>query len=153
MEPVKEKRAPAGPQTSSWDLSVYKWKVESDGLALFVKGLKDKKILGRKCLTCGTVYVPGPTYCRKCMIDIDTVVEAKDTGIIGAFTVNLADIRGTPVENPSIVVCVKLDGSDSWLMGRLEEWTDWKAVKAGMRVQIVWSDSPKGALADLNHFK
>ncbi len=138
---------------SNWDLPLYSWRIEADALNLFIKGLKEKKILGRKCSKCGTVYVPGPTYCRKCMVDIEEVVEVGQEGVIGAFTVNLADIRGNPLPEISIVVCVKLDGADSWLMSRLEGWTDWKEVKSGMRVRIVWKDEVKGALADLDHFE
>ncbi len=136
-----------------WDLSAMKWKIEADGLVLLMEGFKEKKVLGRQCHKCGTVYVPGPTYCRKCHIDIYRIVEVKNEGTIGAFTVNLADIRGNPLEEISIVVCVKLDGSDSWLMGRLEGWKDWKKIKSGMRVKVEWSDKPKGTLSDLLNFK
>lgn len=149
MEKIAETRV----HLSTWDLASYSFKIESDALKLLVQGFKEKKILGRKCSTCGTVYVPGPTFCRKCMKDIDTIVEVKDQGVVGAFTVNLADIRGTPLEKINIVAYVKPDGSDSWVMGRLEGWTDWKAVRSGMRVKAVWSDAPQGALADLHYFQ
>ena len=137
---------------SSWDLSTYKWKVEAEGLRLLVKGTKDKKILGRKCHKCGTVYIPGPTYCRKCFIDIDKVVEAKPTGVLGAFTVNLADVRGNPLQEITITGCIKIDGSDSYIMGRLDGWTDWKTVKQGMKVKVVWAQQTTGALSDIYGF-
>lgn len=149
MEKILETRV----QSSNWDLATYKWKIESDAMKLLVQGFKEKKVLGRKCDSCGTVYVPGSSTCRKCLKDIDTVVEVKNTGTIGTFTVNLADIRGNPLEKITIVVCVKLEGSDSWLMGRLEGWKDWKSVRSGQPVQIVWSDNPQGVLADLSHFE
>ncbi len=138
---------------NTWDLTAYQWKIESDALDLFVKGLKDKKILGRKCPQCGTVYVPGPTYCRKCFRDIDQVVEVSQEGALDAFTVNLADVKGTIVEHPYITCTVKLDGTHSFLMGVLEGWTDWRSIKEGMRVKAVWKDVTQGALADLSHFQ
>ena len=138
--------------TSSWDLSAYKWKVEAEGLRLLIKGTKDKKILGRKCHKCGTVYIPGPTYCRKCFIDIDKVVELKPTGTLGAFTVNLADVRGNPLQEITITGCIKIDGSDSYIMGRLDGWTDWKTVKQGMKVKVVWAAQTTGGLADIYGF-
>lgn len=138
---------------TNWELPQMSWLIEADALKLLVEGFKQKKILGRKCHRCGTVYVPGPTYCRKCMVDIDEVVEVGQEGVIGAFTVNLADIRGNPLPEISVVVCVKLDGSDSWLMSRLEGWDDWREVKSGMRVKVVWKEETKGALADLDHFE
>ncbi len=136
-----------------WDLTTYNWKIEADALNLFVKGLKDKKILGRKCPKCGTVYVPGTSYCRKCLIDIDQVVEVSDQGVLDAFTVNLADVRGNKIEHPYITCTVKLDGSDSYLMGFLEGWKDWRDIKEGIRVKIVWKDVTQGVLADISCFE
>jgi len=138
---------------SNWDISTYKFKIEADALNLLMKGFKEKKILGRKCQSCGTVYVPGPTYCRKCLKEIDAIVEVKDTGTLGTFTVNLADIRGNPLDKPNIVAYAKLDGSDTWLMSRLEGWSDWKTVHSGMRVKIIWKDKTEGVLADILHFQ
>lgn len=138
---------------SNWELPSYNWLMDVDGLKLLIKGFKEKKVLGRKCKKCGTVYVPGPTYCRKCMIDIDEVVEVGQEGTIGAFTVNLADIRGNPLPEIGVIVCVKLDGSDSYLMGRLEGWDKWENVKSGQRVRIVWKEETKGELSDLLHFE
>jgi len=136
-----------------WELPAYNWKVETSGLRLFVDGLKEGKILGRKCSKCGTVYVPGPKFCRKCIIDIDEVLEIKKEGRIGAFTVNLADIRGNPLPEINIVCCVKLDGSDTYLMGNLKGWSEWKDVKAGMRVKVVLKENRTGALADMEGFE
>lgn len=134
-----------------WDLSSYTWTVEADGLKLFTDGLKERRILGRKCPKCKTVYVPGPPYCRKCFIDIDEVVEVSHEGKIVTFTANLADVRGNPVDNPTISAVVKLDGSDSWFMGVLNG-IDWKEVKVGMRVKLVLKEETKGALADIVGF-
>lgn len=147
-EPIKETRQ----IDSTWDLTAYKWKVEVDAMRLLMQGFKEKKVLGRKCPRCGTVYVPGPTYCRKCAIEIDLVVELPDTGKIGAFSVNLADIRGNPAEEIVINVFVQIDGSDSYFMGRLADVADWKTVKRDMPVKIVWADTTEGKLADILHF-
>ena len=136
-----------------WDLTTYKWKIEADALNLFVKGLKDRKILGRKCHKCGTVYVPGTSYCRKCFIDIDEVVEVKQEGTLDAFTVTISDIHGNPVEKPFITCTVRLEGSDSLIMGTLEGWKDWREVKEGMKVKAVLKDVTQGALSDLSHFE
>ena len=134
-----------------WDLSTYTWTVEADGLKLFTDGLKERKILGRRCPKCKTVYVPGPSFCRKCSIDISEVVEVEQKGKIVTYTVNLADVRGNPVDNPTISVVVKLNGSDSWFMGALTG-IDWHNLKVGMDVKLVLKDQTKGALADIVGF-
>ncbi len=131
----------------TWDMGLYKWKVEADGLKLLTDGLKDKKILGKKCGKCGMVYVPGVSYCRVCFIDIHEVVEVKHTGKVNTFTVNLADVRGNPLD-PQVIGCFQLDGSDSWLMGTLEI-DDWKKVHVGMRVKVRFREETTGELADM----
>lgn len=135
----------------SWDLSAYKWRLETDGLQTMVEGFKDKKILGRKCYQCGTVYLPGQRFCRKCYIEIDEVVEIANVGKLVTYTATLSDIRGKPFEDPRIAGIVKLDGCDSWLMGEIKG-TNWKDLKVGMKIKIVWKEQTKGAIADMDHF-
>ncbi|HDH96099.1 MAG TPA: Zn-ribbon domain-containing OB-fold protein [Proteobacteria bacterium] len=134
-----------------WDLSAYSWTIEAEGLKLLTEGLKERKILGRRCHKCKTVYVPGQKFCRKCLVDIDEVVEVGQEGEVVTYTVGLADIRGEPLEEPIISVVVKLDGSDSWMMGILND-IDWKEVKVGMRVKLVLKEETKGELADIVGF-
>ncbi|MCX5867042.1 MAG: hypothetical protein NT009_06090 [Proteobacteria bacterium] len=134
------------------DMSLLKWRIEADGLELLVQGFKEKKILGRKCHKCGMVYVPGPSYCRKCFIDIQDVVEVSKKGKIACYTVNLADVRGNPVDEISVAVQVKLDGSDSWMMGQLEI-DDWKKVHVGMPAELILREETTGALADMVCFR
>jgi len=148
---MTEKRDETRVVNDFWDLSAYSWTIEADGLKLLTDGLKERKILGRKCPRCGTVYVPGPRYCRKCFIDIEEIVEVGHDGEVVTYTVNLADIRGEPVEDPTISVVVKLDGSDSWFMGILSD-IDWKDVEVGMKVKLVLKEETNGELADIVGF-
>lgn len=135
-----------------WNLVTYKWKFDGGGIELLKEGLKNRKILGVKCHQCGTVYVPGTDYCRKCFIDIQEIVEVGQTGELTTFTVGLSDIRGNPLEKVSINCTVKLDGADTHINGRLEG-IDWHEVNVGMRVKVVWVNEPKGELKDIDHFE
>jgi len=136
----------------SWDLITYDWNIETGGLHLLARGLKEKKILGTKCHECGMVYVPGTDYCRKCFIDIDEIVEVKDTGVLTTYTVGLNDVRGNPLEKITISCTVQLEGCDTHISARLEG-IDWKEAKVGMPVKAVWVDEPKGELRDIDHFE
>jgi uncharacterized OB-fold protein len=136
----------------AWDLGLYKWKVEADGLRILVDGLKEGRILGRTCDRCGLVYVPAVSYCRKCFIDIDRLIEVKQTGTVRTFTVNLADVRGNVMEEPQVIGCFQLDGADSWLMGVLVI-DDWKKVRVGLRVRIHLRAELKGELADIEYWE
>lgn len=136
----------------SLDMSLFKWRIEADGLELLVQGFKEKKVLGRKCRKCGTVYAPGPSFCRKCLIDINDVVEVSRKGKIACYTVGLADVRGNPVEEISVSVQVKFDGADSWMLGNLEI-DDWKKVYVGMPAELVLREETNGTLADIVCFR
>jgi len=146
-EQVKETRV----VNDVWDLTTYSWRVEADGMKLLVDGLKEGKILGRKGESCNTGYVPGPRYCRKCFVDIDEVVEVEKTGRIVTFAINLADIRGNPLDEPVISIVAKLDGSDSLYPGILEG-IDWQEVEAGMAVKLALREELTGQLADITGY-
>lgn len=152
MEKVKKPLKETRQVSDTLDMSSLKWRIEADGLELLVQGFKEKKILGRKCHKCGTVYVPGLSFCRKCFVTIEDVVEVSKKGKIACYTASLADVRGNPVENITVSVQVNLDGSDSWLMGHLEI-DDWKKVYVGMPTELVLREETNGTLADMVCFR
>lgn len=145
-----------GPETrtvmAAWDVSANTYRMDGRGLTLLTQAMKEKKIKGIKCSECGTVYVPGPTFCRKCFIDIDDVVEVKDTGEVMSYTVEMADVRGNPIEVPKISAMIKLDGADTWFTGTITG-IDWHDMKIGMKVKTIWVDEPVGSLADIDTFE
>jgi uncharacterized OB-fold protein len=101
-----------GPETrqvqGTWDASTYKYRMDGTGVHLLAQAMKEKKIKGIRCSECGTVYVPGPTYCKKCFVDIDEIVEVKDTGTVMSYTVEMADVRGNPRDEFLILLVRKL---------------------------------------------
>jgi len=136
----------------TWDISTYKFKIEGGGVKMLADGMKDKKIRGIRCHQCGTVYVPGPTYCRKCFIDISEVAEVKDVGEVTTYAVEMADMRGNPIDLKRVSGMIKLDGCDTWMTGSIEG-IDWQDVKVGMRVKAIWKDEREGKLGDIDHFE
>jgi uncharacterized protein len=135
-----------------WDISTYQYMIDGRGMKLLVDSMKEKKIRGIKCSNCGTVYVPGPTFCRKCYIDCDEVVEVQDTGEVMSFAVEMADVRGNPVEDYKLTAMIKLDGADTWIIGTITG-IDWKDARIGMRVKTIWVDEPVGSLSDIDRFE
>ena len=145
-----------GPETRQvqgmWETSTYHYRMEGGGVKLLTEAMKEKKLKGIRCPECGMVYVPGPTYCRKCFIDIDEVAEVKDTGTVMSYTVEMADVRGNPRDEFLISAMIKLDGADSWFVGAVTG-IDWKDAKVGMRVKSIWVDEPVGSLVDIERFE
>jgi len=135
-----------------WDISTYQYMIDGRGMKLLVDSMKEKKIRGIKCSNCGTVYVHGPTFCRKCYIDCDEVVEVQDTGEVMSFAVEMADVRGNPVEDYKLTAMIKLDGADTWIIGTITG-IDWKDARIGMRVKTIWVDEPVGSLSDIDRFE
>jgi uncharacterized OB-fold protein len=145
-----------GPETrqvqAMWDVSTYKYKVDGRGMKLLVDSMKEKKLRGFRCHECGMVYVPGPTFCRKCFIDIDEVVEVQDTGTIMSYAVELTDVRGNPLDQWRVSAQIKLDGADSFIGGTIEV-PDWHDIHIDQKVKAVWIDNPAGTLSDIDHFE
>ena len=82
------------------------------------EALKEDKLLGLKCLSCGAVTVPPKMVCRKCTSSDMEIAELKGTGEIKTFTtVNVAS-EGRENEIPYTIVLVKLD-EGPWIMGNL----------------------------------
>jgi uncharacterized OB-fold protein len=83
------------------------------------EALKENRILGLKCRSCGALTVPPKMACRQCAsYDMD-VVEVDGSGKIKTFTTVFVAAEGRESEVPYILVMVELD-EGPWLMGNLE---------------------------------
>lgn len=123
----------------------------------FLKELRDnKRIVGVKCPCCGKVYVPPRMVCRDCFVTMEEFVPVSDQGALLAFTVTKFDYTdtttGEPKRIPYTAAYIRLDGADSNIVHCLDE-TDEKKLRAGMRVQAVFSDNRTGDyFHDIDHF-
>ncbi|MCX5914168.1 MAG: OB-fold domain-containing protein [Deltaproteobacteria bacterium] len=118
---------------------------------------KNKRIIGVKCPKCKRVYVPPRVVCNQCFVKMEEFVPVSDKGTVTAFTVVTVPYTdpntGEPKKLPFTCAYVRLDGTDSNLMHCLEELDD-KKIKAGMRVQAVFSEKRTGDhFTDIKHFK
>jgi uncharacterized OB-fold protein len=136
-------------------------------IGTFLNGLKEGKILGRKCHHCGRILVPPRMFCEWCFRETDQWVEVADTGIIGTYSVSY--ITADPkvrLEKPIISGVVWLDGTKletpssktvrHWggFMHYFGEVTPEK-IKIGMKVKAVWEppDKRRGSILDIKYFK
>jgi len=84
----------------------------------YSEALKQQKLLGLKCRSCGAVTVPPKMVCRCCASPDLEVVALKGAGRIQTFTTCNVAPEGREDEVPYIVVLVELE-EGPWLMGRL----------------------------------
>ncbi len=84
----------------------------------YSEALKQNKLLGLKCKSCGTVTVPPKMVCRSCAGPELEVLELKGTGRIQTFTTCNVAPEGREDEVPYIIMLVELD-EGPWIMGNL----------------------------------
>ena len=123
----------------------------------FFRMIRDeKRIFGRKCPQCGTVYVPPRPVCGPCFTETGEWVEVGPQGILAGFTVVyftfLDPMTGKRRPIPYSYGIVTLDGTDRRLQHFLSE-SDPKKLRLGMRMEAVFAEERKGNLGDILHFK
>jgi uncharacterized OB-fold protein len=83
------------------------------------EALKQNRLLGLKCQSCGAITVPPKIACRQCASPDMEIVEVKGTGKIRTFTTVFVASEGREGEVPYTIVMVELDDGP-WIMGNLD---------------------------------
>ena len=81
--------------------------------------LKENKLLGLKCTSCGAITAPPKMVCRQCTGSELEIIQLKGTGKIQTFTTVYVVPEGREEECPYIIVMVEMD-EGPWIMGNLE---------------------------------
>lgn len=82
------------------------------------KALKQDRLLGLKCLDCGTVTCPPMMVCGECASTNHEIVQLSGQGKIVSFTTSFIAAEGRENEVPYTIVMVELD-EGPWIMGNL----------------------------------
>ena len=83
------------------------------------EALKQNRLLGLKCKSCGAITVPPKMVCRQCTSPELDIVELKGNGKIRTFTTNNVAAEGREEEVPYTIVMVELE-EGPWIMGNLD---------------------------------
>jgi uncharacterized OB-fold protein len=83
------------------------------------EALKQNKLLGLKCRSCGAITVPPKMVCRQCASPDMEVAELGGNGKVKTFTTVYVASEGREDEVPYIIVMVELD-EGPWVMGNLD---------------------------------
>ncbi|QKR00068.1 Zn-ribbon domain-containing OB-fold protein [Metallosphaera tengchongensis] len=117
------------------EVNSYVYTVGSDG-ENFLKGLKEGKILGRKCPKCGKVYVPPRMYCEECFVENGEYLELKEA-YLETFTVVYYDSDGNRLEKPVTIGLIRFHGASGGLLAYLDG-----VPEIGRKVEIETYDIP-----------
>jgi uncharacterized OB-fold protein len=119
----------------------------------FFEALKQQRILGCRCSSCGRVAVPPKTFCEFCFARIDELVAVAHEGTIEAVTVVTAPFAGSPPV-PYAVAYVRLDGATSsianYVRGVPLDDLDTlpQSLRIGTRVKVVFGPEATGRITD-----
>jgi uncharacterized OB-fold protein len=128
--------------------------IAGDYRALYLKALKDKKILGSKCAKTGKVFVPPVRSSPESFSPATEFVEVADRGTVKTFCVVNIPVYGRDLELPYVCASVVLDGADQAIFALIQE-VDVASVRMGMRVEAVWKPDGErqGDHTDILHFR
>ncbi|MCS7094328.1 MAG: Zn-ribbon domain-containing OB-fold protein [Thaumarchaeota archaeon] len=137
-----------------------------EAIARFLEGLKDARIIGTNCESCGRVFIPPRSFCEICFKRVRTFIEHNGFGEVATYSV--AHIGTNPKEKlprPEVVAVIWFEGTKvtrpnsnyvfhaGGLMHRLGE-VEPSEVSIGMRVRPVWRsrEQRRGDITDILYF-
>jgi hypothetical protein len=103
----------------------------------FLRGIREGKLLGAACDSCGRVYIPSRGACPRCASPTSEFRELSDKGTVITFCVVRVPAQNIQVELPYCAASILLDGADISFTG-LIQGCPFEEVRIGMRVQAVW---------------
>ena len=103
----------------------------------YLRGLKDKKILGSKCSKTGKIFIPPVVCSPESFAPATEFVELSHRGVVTTFcTVNIPVIDRS-IEIPYVAASVALDGAAISMFALIQECKP-EDVRMGMRVEAVF---------------
>jgi uncharacterized protein len=145
--------------TAAWNPNLqYAW---DDGVAIgrYLKGLKEGRIMAKKCRKCSRIMLPPRMFCERCWRITDEWVAVEDTGTVNTFAVSYVDWAAGRLgkgRRPFTPAVIEIDGASRG-MGILHLVDEVKPEKivVGMRVKAVWRPQTErvGAITDIKYFK
>jgi len=153
--PLSAKELTQVPHVIARPQAKYAW---AAGVAMsrFLEGLKQAKILGRRCRRCRRVLVPPRMFCERCFRPTDEWVELEGTGVIETFSVSYIDTDAQRIEEPIFVGVVALDGAPPHcgIMHYFGEVSP-EEIHIGMPVEPLWKPEEEriGAITDIQYFR
>lgn len=128
--------------------------VAGDWRALYLRALKDRRILGSRCSATGKVFVPPLMSSPESFAPCDEIVELPDRGVVTTYCVVNIPVIGREIELPYVAASVALDGADVSIFALVQECPPGEA-RMGMRVEAVWKPDGErtGDHTDIQYFR
>lgn len=112
----------------------------------FLQELRDqRKIWGTECPICKKVWVPARSFCGECRQSTERWIELSSHGRLVGWT-------GREEEGGRLTALIRLDGADSLLLHRLEDYAG-TPLREDLPVEAVWNPQRKGTILDIAYFR
>lgn len=127
--------------------------IASADLVRFLNGLKDGKILGRRCPESNRVYCPpregSPTHA----CDMGEYVDVAEVGTLTTFCVVNIEFEGQVMKTPYVYGAILLDGSDTPFLHLID--CPPAEARMGMRLKALWKprQEREGSFTDIQYFR
>ena len=128
----------------------YTWWVGETGSHFLNTIRNEAKILGSRCASCGTVFVPPRKNCGRCFTLTKELTECGPDGVVTAFTIVRKGHGMHPEKVPFAHVLVRLDRADVDISHLVTE--DLDKLSVGARVKAVFRE-PSERCADILDIK
>jgi uncharacterized OB-fold protein len=121
--------------------------------SLFYSSLKEGRLVGQRCPTCGKVYVPPRSACPADGTPTADEVPLPDTGTVTTFCIVNVPFLGQRITPPYVSAYVLLDGADIAFLHLILDIPA-EEVRMGMRVRAVWKpqDQWGTTIENISHF-
>ncbi len=119
----------------------------------FFRGLREKRVLGRRCPECRRVLVPPRGFCDRCFAATGEWVPVGPDGVLEAFTIVAQKFTGMP-DPPYVVAYARLRDADTALVNYLRglDLSDIPAaanrLAVGLPVRVAFTERPEGRMTD-----
>jgi len=130
----------------------YSWSVGDTGSRFLTEIRDHKRILGKRCEACESVYVPPRKMCPRCFVDTGPWVEVGPSGTLVAFTRVRYASELHPGHVPPTYGIIRLDGSTTGLVHLLGE-VEPNALRPEMRLEPVFREPRTGHILDIAYFR
>jgi uncharacterized OB-fold protein len=152
IEPAPAVQAEPAFFEQTWDLS-YRHALGTT-VGGFLNGLRERRLLGRRCPGCQRVLFPARSFCDRCHVATTEWVEVEHHGRLEMFTIVYEDFPGMRVKPPYVLAYALLDGADTAVVGYVKglELGDvaeaTKQLRTGATVKVRFVEQPQGEVTD-----
>lgn len=128
--------------------------VPGAGSTVFLRAIREGRILGSRCPDTGKVYVPPRLFSVETASPMSELVELPDRGVIYTYCIVNIKFYDQVLEVPYAYAYILLDGADLPIMHLIQECPI-DEIRPGMRVEAVWKDRVEWteSMENIRYFK